>query len=251
MQKHSDSGVSSIASSKVPLLAIMQDYAATNNLDATLASEEQQRAFETAGLFDASKMEIFMPVGIKLTQPVIDYFERIRAKYGDNAVKIRPYSGADHLSQMLEKEPAGVKRVVIVQSAAAAQIALIATRSPKIFANVRLYSVELPKDYATMGRDAETVFQSKMLNIAILIRLFEKNKTPMVEALLREYISNAFGEEREEADQFIAMLQESPDESVNVESVTKRINYFLGTIVRLTEILARELKLMQVFLTAA
>ncbi len=237
------------------LLEILEGWTARierNKGPGAFTHKDLEGIYKIVELFHNSQIEIFMPQKVKLTEAIKIAIAKIKKRKGEEVIRCREYSGSDNLAKLLSQPaPQGVQRIVVSEESLASGIAALVQSSPSLFAGVRIYNAALPENYDGMEKDEKTLHQAKLMNIAILARLFEKGKTPRIEMFLREYLTNSLEGGEKDADEFIANLQESEDEAKDTSKVTKRILFFLGKIVRLTEILAREMRLMKEFWTAA
>jgi hypothetical protein len=127
----------------------------------------------------------------------------------------------------------------------AKEIRVLAETNTDFFAETRVYNTALPEGYDKMSEIEKTVCQARAINIAILMRLFEKEKTPMVEMLLRIALEGRL-DEGVQVDDFINHIAESGQ-----KNVLDSILWFLGKSVSLVEKLGKELKLLKEVWTAA
>jgi hypothetical protein len=135
--------------------------------------------------------------------------------------------------------------VIAGEDAVKAGVTGLANAKPDLFKEIRLYNITLPRDYDPMTPVQKTVYQARAINIAILMRLFEKGKTPMVEMLLRIALEGRL-DDGVMVDDFINRIAED-----DAASTINRILWFLGKTVSLVEKLGKELRLLKEVWTAA
>ncbi|MBN2452627.1 MAG: 6-phosphogluconolactonase [Candidatus Omnitrophica bacterium] len=237
------------------LIVVIDDYIARVDKKkgpGRLVLGDMENIYKSVSLLHESSIEIFIPQNVKLTGTMKKVLADIRKREGRDVIKCREFSSEDNLKTLLSQQaPNGVKRIVISEEAMDSWIIGIIAENPNLFLGVRLYNVALPHGYDKMKADEKNIYQAKMLNIAILARLFEKDKTPAVEALLKDMLTGCVGVGEVDVRDFINGLPESDDEVSDTAKITLRIMGFLNRIVRLTDILARDLRLMKEFWTAA
>jgi hypothetical protein len=211
-----------------------------------LSRKELRAVWDMVGLLHDSRIEILLPRNIKLTESMKKALADIRKRDGGDVIKCREYTDADHLGKMLGQAPdAGTKRIVVTETSMTDAVSSLVTANPQLFKEVRLYNTTLPKDYDSMSQVEKTVCQARAINIAILMRLFEKEKTPMVEMLLRIALTGRL-DDGVGMDDFINKIAEG-----DPAYALQRILWFLSKPVRLVEQLGKELRLLKEVWTAA
>jgi len=207
-----------------------------------------QNVWEATTLLHNSKIEVFVPQSITLTDDVEAAIKRLnRNSASPDAVRRRYYAFGVQLKGMLdEAEPGdGVKRVVISESSLTGELSGISKSSPATFKDTRLINIALPTDYSQMCSEEKSICQGRMLMTALLARIYEKDK-PMVEHLLKMLLKYQLDDPEAGAiDTFLANLVESSDEATDVSKIAKRINFFLGKVVSLVAQKAQELRMMK------
>jgi len=210
--------------------------------------------YRSIALLSDNRIEILIPGSIGLTETVQNTLSKIRQNKGEKSVVCRLFNDEEHLGKMLSVKPEdGVKRIVI-SSSPATKIAInnIATSNAKLFADVRLLSVVLPKDYDELNKQSQGVYQADIITRAILIRLLEKNGNPFVRALLKSLIERRIeGDNAADADKFIDNLIESEGEAQNPEAVLERVRYCLDKMVNLVEKIGEQLIILRHFIWTA
>ena len=242
-----------------PLINFISDYILQVGLNegpgaVELSSDATENIYKTVELLHDSQIEIFIPQSFKLTEHMKKVLKGIGKREGRDAIQCREYNGEQHLLTLLqEAPPLGVKRMVLSEYNGRGNLMSIANSQPEIFRFIRLLSVTLPRDYQEMESVVKTVHQAKMMTIAILARLFENDKTPMVETLLKGMLRECLDVDDEAFTRLVNELGMS-DEDINrltLNEVVHRIAHLLGKPVRLVEKIGREIHLMKVFWMAA
>jgi len=210
--------------------------------------EVMENIYKTIELLHNSQIEIFVPQRHKLTDSMKKALSDIRKRKGEDVIKCREYNGAQRLAALLASPTSkNVKRIVIADNRDYSQIRGLVDTQPEIFMGVRLMNAILPDDYENLEDVERTLYQAKMINIAILERLFEKNETPMVEALLRNMLKGCV----EGIDDYIANIAESDGEAKDPNRIKMRILFCLSKAVSFVEKIGQEIRLMKAFWTAA
>ena len=106
----------------------------------------------------------------------------------------------------------------------------------------------MPSAYS--DEDEKTQYQVRTIVIAILARLFEEDATPSVEIFLKTMLLNYLDGDIKKVEEFMKNLGVS-EKDATAAQIAGRVIYFLERIVRFTEILEKEEKMMKEFLTYA
>ncbi len=223
-----------------------------------LGRDEILNIWQTVKLFDDGQIEVFQPQGVKLTEMMKKALSDIRERKGTDVIKCREYSDASHLGELLKHTPEkGVKRIVLTteqltEKDPVSPVGKLAEAEPQLFQGVRLFNIALPEGYAAMPNKEKTFYQARMIMEAILVRLYEKDKTPMIGFILNGMLKGCVeGDIR----QFLNGLVESDDETTNSTRIKERVIYCLGKTVSLIAKLAEEIEhlklIMKEFWTAA
>ncbi|MDP3790561.1 MAG: hypothetical protein Q8R38_00755 [Candidatus Omnitrophota bacterium] len=246
---------------EVPAVAheIISEYIVWLGLDKDPASEalpvsESERLYKTVNLLHESKIELFVPQGLRLTEDMKKALKDVGKRGHKSNVECREYSNENHLAQML-KEPveAGTGRMTLIEDAQKNKMQWVAQTFSEAFKTSRMLTISLPNNYGNMDSKEKTVFQAKFIMIAILGRLFEKGKTPMVEALLSDMLKGCLDLDEPARAAFINELGLSDDEVaiLSPEDFIRRISRLLGTPLKLVERIGQEIRLMKNFWIAA
>jgi len=214
----------------------------------TLTVEETSWIYETIGLLQESRIDILIPQQVGLTGSVKKALKEMEKRGGESVVSCREYSSKEHLKKLLQqKVPEGVKRIIITEEDISQQVGALAEEDTELFRGKRLLNIKLPEEYRDMTEKEKTVQQARIIMLGILARLVEKDKTPMVESVLKEMLKDHIID----VNGFIKVLQESGSETADAEDIKRHIQYFLSKMVSLIETLDKEIKMMKAFWTSA
>ncbi len=221
--------------------------------DVGFKEEDQRATFEAVNLLHETSIEILVP------QTELEKFElthdmkkaiKLMQRRG-LSIEVTTYN-ARSLSNHLSERPDGVKRIIISNSWTSRAISglLNDKSSVELFRDVRLLNLEFPANMKSSGE--KTLWQARFLMVTILARLLEDGAGDaiVVKALLLEMLGESFHLDKDAAGKFIDALSVS-EENSSGEDIKKRVQYFLDNVVRWTEMLAREYRLMQEFWTYA
>lgn len=243
------------------LINVISEYIVDVGLDkgpgaVELPPDVKADIYKTINLLRDSQIEIFVPQSFKLTENMKKALEDIGKREGRDTIQCREYTDDRHLLQLLQgPPPSGVKRIVLEnpRNKKSSFLSYHADKYPEVFRFIRLLSVRLPRDYENMKSGVKTVYQAKMMTMAILARLFENDKTPMVETLLKGMLRECLDVDDEAFEKFMDELGMSNEEigRLTSDEVTARIIRFLGIPIRLVEKIGREIYLMKAFWIAA
>jgi len=216
-----------------------------------LTLQETQNIYDTVTLLDARQTEVILPQSFDVTNITREAIQDINKRAGENTIKYTPYSSAEHLKTILIRElPEGMRRIVITETGSSEDINTLLKKSTALFQGERLLNIELPPNYEKMDDENKTVHQARIFMVAILARLLEKDKTPWVETLLKDMLREHLNASAKELNTYIKKLGEM-ENITDIDTVKKNIQYFLGNVVRLVEILEKEFRLMERFWTSA
>jgi hypothetical protein len=163
--------------------------------------------------------------------------------------------GRSSLINMLKEENEGARRIVLADSNAAGCIQEFVTsgiQQVDLFRDVRILSVDVPEERLSVER--QTACQARMIMIAVLARLFERDgaHTPVIESLLREMLAGSFVSSDTSLTRFLAGLG-TTEEDASVSMIFKRIMFFLDidNAISLMKKLEMDLRITQKFWTYA
>jgi len=245
------------AAAEHPFVKIISDYIISIGRDIGPGSEtplvgDLESIYRTIQILRENQIEVLMPQDIGLTEDMQVALRDARRRDGRDVINCRLYLTSNDLKRILKQEAQpGVKRIVITDNMAKDQIEYLSLTSPEIFRNIRLLNITLPTNYHEVRTNAKTVFQARMIAMAVFARLLERDKTPMVEAILRDMLRGALDVDETGLDEFIRRMGEPEESTAGIGQIRERIAYFLGKSVSLIEKLGRELQLMKAFWTAA
>jgi hypothetical protein len=200
----------------------------------SLDQANRQDAYNTATMVKKSKVEVFVDGTIGLTQTMKDALKDMKQR--NRNVSHEEFPTMDHLRELLEKKTEdGVQRIILLQAETSKAITQLAEQSPELFKNVRLVNMKLPDKYDTMAAREKTFVQSRMVMTAILARLYEKDKTPAVERVLKAMVDDdklADSKGRK----FFEGLEETADEATDPAKIRDRVQ---GCVERVISLMAR------------
>jgi len=212
-----------------------------------LTDDEKLAIHETVNLFCAERIKILSPQSMDLTTSVKETIERIKRINGEKNFSYKPYT-EENLRTCLENKEKGEKLIIITTTAFSKFIKGILDKNPSLFKDVRILTIDMPSTYS--NENEKTQYQARVIIIAILARLFKKDANPLVGNFLRIMLLNYFSGNIEKVKEFMDNLGVTEKEA-SAEQIAKRVLYFLEKIVRFTEILEKEQKIMDEFLTYA
>ncbi|KJJ84130.1 Nicotinate phosphoribosyltransferase [Candidatus Omnitrophus magneticus] len=212
-----------------------------------LTDNEKTSILETVNLFHSQRIEILLPQSMELTEPIKDSIERIKKINGNNNFSCKPYTERN-LKIYLETKEKGVKRIIVTTNEFSQYIKNILNENPLLFQDERILNINLPAKY--FDENEKTQYQARTIITAILARLFEKDASQSVEMFLKYMLLNAWNGNQEEVKKFMNNLGVTEQTASN-EQIAKRVLYFLDKVVRCSEILEKEQRMMEKFLTYA
>ncbi|MFA5142675.1 MAG: hypothetical protein WC522_00720 [Candidatus Omnitrophota bacterium] len=212
--------------------------------------------WQIVNLAHQNRIEIFRPQEDGRSAGMKKALDTIEKRRGD-IISDRFYTG-NNLEAML-RDPAkkGTLRIVLTTNAESKRLVeALSRKDVTLFKSTRLLNLTLPREYSAYLPNSKerTYYQAKMIFEAILARLYEKGKTPMVELIMRSVFE---GRIDGGMDKFLETLAEAEDEKDNPdpEKIKIRIENCLNIIVRLSEEVARSIEhlklIMKEFWTAA
>jgi len=208
------------------------------------------------GMVETQPIEIYMSQGREssLTDPVRQEVsrlnKRIRGRNGrtEDAISIKPYNSAN-LKKKLEQKNDGVKRIFINDETTMQDFVdlLKSDDSVSLLRGNRFFTASIPQSKDDV---VSSVNQAWLIKVAILSCLInEENAQTAVGNALRDELSNALA--AEDINSFVANLAKSDDPAAGIGALRSRADYFLGKIVRLSTVVAEQLRLLKAFWTAA
>ena len=205
-------------------------------------------------LHDGQQLEIILPNSVGISDTMMSVLRdannrhrsEVRRKGAgeERDMVVRSiYSDENSLKTILKRSPApGVKRIVITDKApedkaGRKRLLKLVADNAALFNDTRLLNVLLPEDYSSLKEDDKTFHQARIMMIAILARLLEKDDNTtriMLRAMLDGYIND-------DVNKFIENLAKGEDSW----SVSDRIKYFLGKTISLIPQLVKEFELLK------
>ncbi|MDP2913364.1 MAG: 6-phosphogluconolactonase [Candidatus Omnitrophota bacterium] len=242
------------------LIAIISEFVVPLGKDVgpgsiKLSRYETQNVWQIVNLLNDNQIEILLPQRVKLTETMRKALSDIRKRKGEGIVRCEEYADGDHLKKLLgQKMPSEVKRIILTEQNISSQIQQLVEAEPKLFSGIRLLNIALPDSYMFMNAKEKTFYQARMVMTAILARLYERDRTPMVELILTSMLRGCVNVDASGINGFLARLAESEDEAANINRIKERILYCLGRTVSIMMKLAEDIErvrlMMKEFWTA-
>lgn len=220
----------------------------------TLNAAEAENIYKAINILKENRIEIFVPQDLRLTEAMSRAIKDLGKRDGSTPVVCRRYANVANLAKMLEV-PTDAKRIIITEFRdryEQTDMMNLVNRNPELVRPIRFLNIATPLNYAKMDDTDKTIYQAKIISIAILARLFEKGNTPIVEALLRTMMKGTLGTDDKDMDAFLDVLG-NPDDGAGLsrEALVQRILFLLGKTVRIVEKIGEEIRLMKNFWIAA
>ena len=212
-----------------------------------LTDNEKTGIRESVNLFRAERIKILSPQSMDLTASAKETIDRIKQINGESNFSYKLYT-EENLKKYLEDKEKGEKLIIIATTGLSKFIKGILDEDPILFKDVRILTVDMPSAYS--DEDEKTQYQVRTIVIAILARLFEEDATPSVEIFLKTMLLNYLDGDIKKVEEFMKNLGVS-EKDATAAQIAGRVIYFLERIVRFTEILEKEEKMMKEFLTYA
>ncbi|MFH1190519.1 MAG: hypothetical protein V1682_07535 [Candidatus Omnitrophota bacterium] len=247
------------AAERHPFIQLVSEYIVRLGLEEgpgteALSTTELENIYKTIALLREDNIEIFIPQQVRLTEDMQKAIKDIGKREGNNRVTCRQYSDLQNLAKLLRSQPVG-KRIVITditEDEGREEMAQLVKERPESFTATRLLNIALPAGYPEMDNIERTVYQAKIVTIAILARLFEKDKTPMVEMLLKYMLKGCLDLDDSELKEYLNELGKPDDgQGLSREALVKRILFLIGKTIKVAERIGEEIRLMKVFWMAA
>jgi hypothetical protein len=219
-----------------------------------LHAAEAENIYKTIDLLKESSIEIFVPQQLRLTEAMTKAIKDLGKREGRTPVVCKRYANMANLAVMLEAKT-DAKRIIITEfldRIEQTDLIKLASQKPELVRPVRFLNIQVPRNYDRLDSAGKTIYQAKIISIAILARLFEKGSTPTIEALLRTLMKGTLGEDDKELDAFLNVLG-NPDDGAGLshDALVQRILFLLGKTVRIVEKIGEEIRLMKNFWIAA
>lgn len=214
-----------------------------------LTVDEKQTVHESVNLMHSQRLEILMSqaTDTDLTEPVKDTIERIKRIGPEGSFNCRLFT-ENNLRTYLENSEKGVKRIIMATKDSLGVIKSLLDSDPMLFRGVKVINIDLPSVYFDDREKGQ--LQGGALVTTILAGLYEKDSAPMVENLLRGILLKRMDKDTHKVDEFMARLG-SLDHSLSAADISAKVLYFLGKIVRFSDILEKENRMIKEFLTYA
>lgn len=219
-----------------------------------LDASKKTKIWQAVKLMHETNIEILLSQSIQLTDEVEDAvlkMNREMKKHGKSLLVTR--CREDNLLNELRKPKDGCKRIVIADSNAANQIALLLQHPGNIeaFRDLRILNMNIPD----VDDSKKTVYQAKLLMTAILARIIEKGDSHYLDmkTLLMDMLADTFSSDDVNISEFIDKMADSSESDTTPEGIVERVGYFLSGIhaINLVKQLEIELRAIQEFWTYA
>jgi len=205
-------------------------------------------------MLKTQSIEIYLPQGVYVSltdavgQEISRLNKRIRERTGNtkDAITIVPYNSSN-LSKCLGRKDNGAKRVFI-NDLSMTQDFINITASDEglnLLKGNRLITATIPQ-----GKDdiENSVHQAWLMKVGMLGALLNENNVGTVGAALNEELDGRVDGSSKE---YVNQLAKGETDSTNIADVRFRISYFLGKIVKLSNLVAEQLRTLKAFWTAA
>jgi hypothetical protein len=252
-------GLGLISAQLKDLNAAISTYVARTGITEGPGSEalhaaEAENIYKTIDLLKESSIEIFVPQQLRLTEAMTKAIKDLGKREGRTPVVCKRYANMANLAVMLEAKT-DAKRIIITEfldRIEQADLIKLASQKPELVRPVRFLNIQVPSNYDRLDSAGKTIYQAKIISIAILARLFERGSTPTIEALLRTLMKGTLGGDDKELDAFLDVLG-NPDDGAGLshDALVQRILFLLGKTVRIVEKIGEEIRLMKNFWIAA
>lgn len=248
-----------VETTDVSLVKIISEYIVRIGSDKgpgaeKLSFSDPESIYKTVGLLENSQIEIFIPQHLRLTEDMQKAIKEIGKREGKTPVSCRQYSDLQGLAKMLES-PSNAKRIVltnVTDKKSQDDMVYFVRAYPEFFRYTRLLNIATPTNYQNMDNLEKTVYQAKIITITVLARLFERDKTPMVESLLRGMVKGCLDVDDRGMDAFMSELGRSEDGAgLKRQELVDRILFLLGKTIKVAERIGQEIQLMKNFWIAA
>ena len=206
-------------------------------------------------LIDNQTIEICVPQGLKTSiiaaEAVEDEIARLnkriisRTGRKDEAISIKPYTSSN-IESVLGRKGDGVRRIFINDMTMTDVFSgLAASSRVSLLQGNRLITVNIPQ-----GKDRmeDSVNQAWLIKVAILSALVEEKNMLTIGNALKSELAGRI-ETGIDINEFVSNLFMSDNESR--EAVASRIKYFLGAIVKLSQFIGEQIRILKAFWTAA
>jgi len=207
---------------------------------------------------NTQNVEIYIPQGLLLTPSVESAVkslnERIRQRRdgdglpecaGVKPIEIKKYN-AMNLDKMLARKDSGSRRIFVADQSTVGDFRMLLDSGRQdLFRGNRLLTADTPQ----VNDDTEnSVHQAWLIKVAMLSCLLTEDNYMTVGTALEQEIN---GKIEDNAEEYISRLAQVSKENLDNRDVSSRVNYFLGKVVRLSQLVAEQLKILKAFWTAA
>ena len=228
------------------------DSSHTPDLAEEISAAQRSNIWKAVNLFHDSKIDIIISKRIGLGKDMSKIMRNIRTQKGKETIHCPTFSTQKGLRKLLIQDRPGVRRIIISEKGVWPEIEKLAIAEPELFRNIRVINIVLPDKYGApisdkkaMREDKKTEHRKRIIMIAILARLLESGKTPIIRGLLADMLKEHL-DPNIDMDTFLGEL-EKPEDEVGDEHVKQRVIDFLGYAISLIEKLAEEYEARETF----
>ncbi len=233
-------------------------------IEEPLLEDQRSRIWEAVNLLHDTQIEVFIPQSITLTDSIKKALTKLESR--GVPLKVTRYGNVGSygkegewlLAGLLEENP-GAQRIIITDKRVNERLNfLINEHDPRLakrFKGIRILSVE--ELSGRKSREKESMFQSRLLMMAILGRLAGDKTAREIEAknLLREMLEDSFISPSVNLFQFMYMLTSDAqdDDYQGSRQIRERVSYFISPerTISLIKKLETELRIVKEFWTYA
>ncbi len=246
-----------VVAEKSPILSAISEYVIDIGLDIGPGSVEPTREeiasfYPIYEMFSRETVEIYLPslmyssLTDEVRREVANLNKRIRGRTGreDDAVSFRPYDSYN-LDKFLKREKEGVRRIFVNDNSMTDLLNSLLSGDSSIFRGKRLITTSIPQ---TKDKKELSVYQAWLVKVALLSAMVEESNMLTVGAALKEELKGRLDADSN-ISEFVTNLAGTENEAV--EAVAKRINYFLGKIVKLSQFIGEQIRILKAFWIAA
>ena len=211
-------------------------------------------------MLNGSRVEIYLEHGTSgaltaaVTEEIRKLNQRIKSrKEGrtDDAINIIAYDGKN-LETLLKRagNNDGVRRIFVNNSKMNEAFESLIKTNAELLKGNRLITAELPDAKDGVSK---SVHQAWLIKFALLSALVEQENMSTVGAALEQELelSETAAGDGINTNEFIGRLTESGKPDEGIDAIKGRAEYFLGNVVRLSQLIATQLRILKAFWTAA
>lgn len=198
-------------------------------------------------------VEIYLPQAAKgsltdaVKQEIINLNKRIRERTGrkDDAISLKAYD-ANNLEKLLENRNEGARRIFVNDNTMTDVFkGLLSQSKAAVLKGSRLITTNMPQ---TQDKKELSIYQAWLVKVALLSAMVEDSNMLTVGSALQEELKDRLDNDID-INEFIFVLSRTENETM--EQVAARINYFLGNIIKVSQFIGEQIRILKAFWTAA